>query len=278
MKASFLGLIKRYRVAAYFILAFAISWGGSLAVLGPEFFQGRAYQKADWPLTLLAMLLGPSMSGLILTRVVDGRAGFLGLLGRMRRSRVGRRWYLVAVLTFPVLISALLMALSRFVSLEFTPSFMTLGLIYGLLAGFFEEIGWMGYAYPKMRLKYSVLAASLILGFAHGVWHIVADYFGSSRALGGYWLPHFALMWCFGMVALRVIIVWIYENTQSVLLAQLAHASSTGFLIVLSPSPIAPASETLWYGVYGILLWAVAAVIIVKKRTLFLNSQRGVSS
>ena len=270
--------IKRYPVRSYFFLAFAISWGGSLAVLGSKFFQGEAYQMTDRILALLAMLLGPSLSGLILTRVVDGRAGSRSLFGRMRRWRVGGRWYLVALLTFPVLISVVLMALSRFVSLEFRPSFMKLGIIYGLFAGFFEEIGWMGFAYPKMRLKYSVLAAGLILGLAHGIWHVVADYFGSSRILGGYWLPHFALMWCFAMVALRVIIVWIYENTRSVFLAQLAHASSTGFLIVLSPSPITPASETLWYGVYGILLWAVAAVIIVKKRTLFLNSQRGVSS
>jgi len=126
-----------------------------------------------------------------------------------------------------------------------------------------------------MRLKHSILAASLILGLAHGVWHIVADYFGSSRTLGGYWLPHFALMWCFAMVALRVIIVWVYENTESVWLAQLTHASSTGFLIVLSPSPITPASETLWYGVYGIILWAVAAIIIVRNRSLLLNSQQG---
>jgi len=268
-------LIKRCPVLSYFALAFAISWGGSLAVLGFKFFSGEAYRMTDRILALLAMLLGPSLSGLILTRAVDGRAGSRSLFSRMGRSRVGCRWYLVAVLTFPVLISAVLMALSRFVSLEFTPSFMKLGIIYGLLAGFFEEIGWMGFAYPKMRSKYSVLAAGLILGLAHGVWHVVADYFGSSRALGGYWLPHFALMWCFGMVALRVIIVWVYENTQSVLLAQLAHASSTGFLIVLSPSPITPASETLWYGVYGILLWAVAAVMIVKKRALFLNSQKG---
>lgn len=278
MKASFSSLVKRYPVSAYFFLTFAISWGGSFAVLGPKFFPGEAHRMTDGILAFLVMLLGPSLSGLILTRVADGRAGSRGLLGRMRRWQVGPRWYLVAGLTFPVLISVVLLALSRIVSPEFTPSFLKRGIVYGLLAGFFEEIGWMGYAYPKMRLKSSRLAASLILGLAHGVWHVVADYFGSSRTLDGYWLPHFALMWCFGMVALRVIIVWVYENTQSVLLAQLAHASSTGFLIVLSPSPVTPASETLWYGIYGVVLWTVAALIIVKNRTVFLNSQKGGAS
>lgn len=272
------GFIKRYPLWTYFALAFAISWGGSFGILGVKFLRGEVHQMTDRIPALFVMLLGPSLSGLILTAVVDGKTGSLSLFSRLRRWRVEYRWYLVAVLTFPVLISAVLLALSLIVSPEFTPSFMELGIVYGLLAGFVEEIGWMGYAYPKMRLKYSIIATSMILGLAHGVWHIVADYFGSSRTLGGYWLPHFALMWCFAMVALRGIIVWVYENTQSVLLAQLTHASSTGFLIALSPSPITPASETLWYGVYGIVLWAVAAVVLVKKRGLFLYTQKGGAS
>ena len=266
--------IKRHPVLTYFVLAFAISWGGSFAVLGSKFLQSEAYRTSDTILALLAMLLGPSLSGLILTSAVDGKIGLQSLFSRMRRWQVGYRWYIVALLTFPVLILVVLIALSRIASLEFTPSFMKLGIIYGLLAGFIEEIGWTGYAYPKMRLKYSAFIASLILGVLHGVWHVVADYLGSSKTLGSYWLPHFLLMWCFAMVALRVIIVWIYENTKSVLLAQLAHASSTGFLIVLSPSPITPAIETFWYGVYGLVLWALAAVIIVKNKPLFFHSSK----
>ena len=266
--------VKGHPVAAYFVMTYAISWGGSIAVLGLKFFHGAPFQMTDRVLALSAMLLGPVLSGLILTSAVDGRTGFQSLFSRMRRWRVGCRWYLTAVLTFPLLILAVLITLSSVVSREFTPSFMTLGIIYGLLAGFIEEIGWMGYAYPKMRLKYSILAASLILGFSHGVWHIVADFLGSSQNLGGYWMPHFFLMWCFAMVALRVVIVWIYENTQSVLLAQITHASSTGFLIVLSPSPVTPAGETVWYGVYGVVIWTLAAIIIAKNKEHFLHPSK----
>ena len=60
---------------------------------------------------------------------------------------------------------------------------------------------------------------------------------------------------------MRVLIVWVYSNTGSVLLAQLMHASSTASLVVLSPSCISPAQETLWYLVYAGVLW-VAVVIV----------------
>ncbi len=54
-------------------------------------------------------------------------------------------------------------------------------------------------------------------------------------------------------------IVWVYSNTSSALLAQLMHASSTGFLIVLSPLSVSPAQEVLWYAVYAAVLWIVVA-------------------
>jgi hypothetical protein len=42
------------------------------------------------------------------------------------------------------------------------------------------------------------------------------------------------------------------------------HTSSTGFLIILSPSPISPANETLWYAVYAVVLWVVVAIVITR--------------
>ena len=256
--------IQRHPVTSYFLLAFFISWGGSLAVLGPKFIRGETYQLTDSLLALLAMLAGPSLTGITLTAIVDGRAGLRELFSRMARWRVKIRWYAVALLTPPVLILAVLLVLSRLVSLVFTPNFLALGIAYGLLCGFFEETGWMGYAFPKMQMKHSALAASLILGVLHGTWHVVAGYLGASGNLGIYWLPNFIAMWIIGMTAMRVLIVWVYSHTGSVLLTQLMHASSTGFLVILSPSPISPVNETLWYAVYAVVLWVVVAIVITK--------------
>jgi hypothetical protein len=61
---------------------------------------------------------------------------------------------------------------------------------------------------------------------------------------------------------MRVLIVWVYVNTRSVLLAQLLHASSTGSLVVLGAAHASPAQETLWYAVYAACLWIVVAIVV----------------
>ena len=118
----------------------------------------------------------------------------------------------------------------------------------------------MGYAFPKMALKHSALATGIFLGLLWTAWHVVADYLGSSGALGVYWLPHFLVWMVATFTAMRVLIVWVYANTRSLLLAQLMHASSTGFLSVLGPS-LSPPNDILFYAVYAAALWL--AVVIV---------------
>jgi uncharacterized protein len=68
----------------------------------------------------LAMLAGPSVAGILLTGLLYGRAGFRDLLTRMTRWRVGARWYAVALLTAPLLFTAVSLALSL-TSPEFLP-------------------------------------------------------------------------------------------------------------------------------------------------------------
>jgi CAAX protease family protein len=63
------------------------------------------------------------------------------------------------------------------------------------------------------------------------------------------------------MTAMRVLICWIYANTDSVLLAQFMHVSSTGSLVIFSPLRVDAAQEALWYGLYGISLWVVVAIV-----------------
>ena len=72
------------------------------------------------------------------------------LLSRMGRWRVSIRWYGVALLTAPVLVLAVLLTLTALVSPVFAPSFSARGIVIGLAAGFFEEIGWTGFALPKL--------------------------------------------------------------------------------------------------------------------------------
>jgi membrane protease YdiL (CAAX protease family) len=256
--------LQRHPILAYFVLAFAISWCGSLVTLGPRFFHGQAFQITDTVLALVAMLLGPFLSGILMTAILDGKVGIRDLFERMGHWHVGVRWYAAALLIFPVALLFVLLLLSRLISSVFFPGFTALGILYGLMAGFFEETGWTGFAVPRMQLKFGPLMGAGLLGMLHGVWHIVADFLGSSTSLGSYWFPHFAAMWIVGLIALRILMVWVYNKTGSLLLAQLMHASFTGSLVALSPTPISPANETLWYVLFAVVLWMVTTIVLTQ--------------
>ena len=254
--------IQRHPLAGYFILAFLITWSGCLLAVGPKFLRNEAIQLMDGMLMLASMLAGPSVAGIACTAIVDGRSGLRDLFSRMRRWRVGVQWYAASLLIPPILILAVLWTLSRLISNAYAPGYTPKLVIGGLLAGYFEEIGWTGFVTPRMKSLSSALAAGIALGLVWGVWHVAADYLGAARTYGIYWLPRFVSMWIVGMAALRVLIVWVYLNTNSILLAQLMHASSTGFLLVLSPSASSPPNEALWFAVYAAGLWVVAVIVI----------------
>ncbi len=258
--------IQRHPVGVYFTLAFLISYGGFVVVDGPRLVRGEALRSIDALLLFPALVVGVGLLGIILTAVIDGRNGLRDLFARMRRAdRFNVGWYAPALLIPPVVILTVLFCLSVLVSPSFAPGFFPLGIVFGLVPGFFEEIGWMGFAFPKLRMnmeKRSVLATGVILGALWGLWHApVVDYLGAAAPHGAYWLPFF-LSFIALMTAMRVLIVWIYSNTQSVLLAQLMHVSSTGCLVVFSATHASPAQETLWYATYAVVLWVVVALVV----------------
>lgn len=255
--------IQRHPIITYFGMTYIISWIGAFLVVAPKLIHGEAIPRIDGLLMFPVLLLGPSIAGIALTGIVDGRSGLRNLFARMRRWRVGVRWYAV-VLIPPALILIVLFSLSTLLSPVFTPHLNPLGILYGLVPGFLEEIGWMGYVFPKMQLKRSALSAGLLLGVLWGLWHLpVIDFLGAASPHGVYWLPY-ALAFIAAMMAMRVLIVWAYSNTDSVLLAQLMHASSTAFLVVLSPLSVSPAQEALWYAVYAAVLWVAVALVVIR--------------
>jgi uncharacterized protein len=173
--------VESHPLLSYLALTFAISWGGIILAVGfgpggfsatPQQFRMTALYAA-----IPAMLLGPSVAGIFLTGLVDGRAGLREFRARLLKWRVGARWYAVALLTAPLSVTAALLALSL-ISPEYLPGIFTsdekvpivlMGIAVGLMAGIFEELGWTGFAIPTlMRLRYGVLGTGLIVGWYGG--------------------------------------------------------------------------------------------------------------
>jgi membrane protease YdiL (CAAX protease family) len=241
---------------------FLVSWIGVYAVIGQKFWVGSVIEYSDLGVMAFAMLNGPFFVGLLMTYLVDGKIGLKELFVKMRKYKVAGRWYL-PLLIFPSLLLAVSLLLGIFVSPELAPTLGVLGIVGGPMAGLLEETGWMGFAYRKMKGKKSALSTSISFAVIHGIWHIVADFLGNFNVFGGYWLPYF-FGFCLHVVALRVLIVWVYSNTDSLFLAILMHASSTGFYGILISTTMAPVNWVIFYNVYGVALCFVALIIAVK--------------
>jgi membrane protease YdiL (CAAX protease family) len=253
--------VQHHPLTSYLILAYGITWGSILILLASKGFQFSAIQITEVGLIFLFMLAGPSTSSLVLTWMLDGRAGWSELWSRIARWRVGGQWYAVALLTIPVLTLVLLTILAQVVSPEFAPGFQIVGLVFGLMAGFFEELGWTGFATPRLLKKFNVLTAGFVLGLAWALWHLLADFSGNISTLGANWLLWFVLFWLVPLMAYRILMTWVYTKTGSLLVAQLMHASYTGWLFTLSPA-ISSGQSMLWQIIFAAGLWVVVAVVV----------------
>lgn len=256
-------LLQRQPAGAYFVLTYAISWSGALAVAAPYLLRHEAVPKFAGLLMFPVMLFGPSLAGLLLTRFVDGKQGLRNLFSRMFRMRFPAAWY-ATLLIPPCLVLGVLWCLTTFVSPAYAPNRFWLGVAFGVPAGLFEEIGWMGFAFPKLSASRNALSAAILLGLLWSAWHLpVIDYLGVATPHGAYWLP-FALAFALAMTAMRVLIAWAFQTTQSVLLAQLLHISSTGSLVVLGAFRVNAQQEAFWYAVYGVALWVAVGIVAAK--------------
>jgi uncharacterized protein len=263
--------IKRHPVLTYFALAFAISGGGILIVVGPGGLPIRAETFEMVPLSArMVYLAGPSIAGILLTVLVSGKAGLHEFLSRLLRWRVNARWYAVALLTAPLLATAVPLVLSLF-SPEFLPVIFTTddlaaplltGIAAGLLVGLFEELGWTGFAIPQMRLRYGVLTTGLVVGVLWGAWHF--PLFWEADSFSGA-LPFAILLarlfsW---LPAYRVLMVWVYARTGSLLMAVLMHVSLTASMIIMAPISLAGVSLLTSLLVGAAAWWAVVAAVAV---------------
>ncbi len=170
----------------------------------------------------------------------------------------GAMWLVVAVIFMPVvcLIEYGMLAQRG----EGLPaiSFDAINTLF-LFAAFFigaigEELGWQGYAYPALRRSYTAMGAALIIGVVWAAWHVL-PFAQLGRGVG--WILWHSL----SAVALRIIIVWLYENAgRRVLIAVIFHAMINlswavfpeqgshydPFVTLIILAPLAAAIALLW--------------------------------
>lgn len=264
---------KPRSLVVFFALAFGISWivwiPTALASYGLVPFQ------IDSSFSGLFGAFGPFFAALITTAIFERRAGFGTLFKRLLTWRVGIQWHLF-VLLCPVVLSLAKTGIAvvlgstvpdfsqpPFVQhyplppdlLNATPYIVFLPFVFlqQMLIGssMGEEIGWRGYALPRMQTNQSSLRASLLLGVLWGVWHFPL------------WLtkghPMHETFWgwaVLGLMATTVLFTWVYNHTKgSLLLALLFHTSIAITGLFLASAETHPLVDVT-------LSWGAAALAI----------------
>lgn len=277
---SILNFTKRYPAVGYFLLTFAISWGGIIWVVGGV-GQLTVTVPTDkfnalLPLVILAILAGPSLAGLIMTALVKGREGWKEYKARLLKGRVEAKWYAIALFMGPLVMAAIYLILTLF-SNKFLPGFIAVadkaphliaGLMTGLAAGFFEEIGWTGFAIPQLRKRYGVLKVGLIVGLLWALWHTLPGVwigYGSGTVtslplLASYFADSFLFL-----VIFRVLMVWVYDKTESLFVAMIMHGSLTAAARIITPIGIVGTPLLTFDLIWAVALLIIAAVALRKK-------------
>jgi membrane protease YdiL (CAAX protease family) len=259
----------------FFFITFAITWPCFSAVAALS--AGAAPSLAGFRgLILYLGIFAPAIVALSLTARAEGSEGVVGLLRRLVKADVGLRWYLLAIgymagvkLTVAMLHRVMFGAWPRFGD---EPWFLILGatfvsVIIGGQTG--EEIGWRGYALPRLANRFGYAGASIILGVIWALWHLPlffvreADTYGQSFFL-----------YTLQVTAISVAIAWLYQRTNgSLLLTMLMHSAinqSKG--IVPSGVPGATNSFTFQASTAGWLtvavLWLCAGYFLFRMRGL----------
>jgi uncharacterized protein len=269
--ATINAFIKRHPVSIYFLLTFVISWGAILILAGPEGIPATT----DQAIVLgMAMLLGPGIASMLLIGLIHGRVGFRELLSRLVRWRVGIRWYVIVLVTAPLSTAAVLLTLSLF-STEFTPSILVaddkaalimMGIAAGIMVGFFEELGWTGFATPQMRLRHNVLVTGLTIGVLWGAWHFLL--FWESDSFSGAFPLALLLARLFSWApAYRILMTWVYDQTESLLITMLMHVSLVATLVIMEP-PLAGGELFTFIIIRAALLWGIVAAVAFAQNAL----------
>jgi membrane protease YdiL (CAAX protease family) len=221
------------------------------------------------------VLLGPlsiALAGILVIVLAYGRVGLRELRSRFR-WRVGVRWYAVALLTYPLLTTAILFALSltskaylpAIITAEDKASLLLGGLVAGVVAAFFEEIGWTGFATAELSKRHGVLATGLIVGLPWSVLHLPL-YLGNPSGAVPLALDLAVALFAL-LLPYRVLMVWVYDRTQSVLMAMLMHLAIvvSGFVLLGSPA-MAGVPDLIFNLVLGAALWVVVAAALAADR------------
>jgi membrane protease YdiL (CAAX protease family) len=251
------------KLAIFTLATCAFSWTCWLPII--DSLESSPF--AGDPLTLALFFLGaygPTLVGLAMTGIHDGRSGVKNLLRSAVSLRIGARWIVVALLTGPILYSC---AAAAFVLLGGDVGAVNLGLlpwlpivfvvpiVFGPLA---EEFGWRGFALPLLDHRNKAIASSLIIGFIWALWHAPLFWAQTGTAISGFTIDAYLVTLFFlAVIGSSFIYTWLFNHTGSLAAAILLHLgmNASGTITGMLFPEMSPAQKLELYEIYVVVLW-----------------------
>lgn len=239
----------RHELALYFTLAYLLSW-------------------ALWPLVILnptsspLLPFGPLIAAVIVALWAGGKRGLWALVRQLGRWRVHPIWYVVA-LVGPFVMAALtaILAIAVGVPARRTGSYtdwQAIGSFFLstiILVGLGEEVGWRGFALPRLQLRLNAIWAALVLGVLWAFWHLpelISEPTGQRP-------PVQFVLWA---LALSVIFSWLYNSTNAslpiVIICHTAIDTAGRFML---PEFVGEGYQIVWW--FMVVLYVLVATVVV---------------
>jgi len=247
----------------FFLMSYVITWICfiSVAVAIP----------ASTPVGYLLVLLGafaPSFVAISLSARTEGATAVRVLLRRVVKWRVDWRWYVFAA-TYTVALKLTVALIHRAVTgvwphFGTTPWYIIpVAIVFSTPFQAGEEVGWRGYALPRLAARFGLARASVLLGLIWALWHLPQFFIRE----GDTYKQSF-FVFAIEVVALSVALAWLYATTKgSLLLTMLLHSAVNNSKdIVPSAGPGAThvfgfsASLVAW--IFSGVLWLCAAYFL----------------
>lgn len=237
--------IRKHQLVIFFLLTYLLSWSSV------PFAKGGL------------LPYGPAIAAVIVLGVAGGLQGLRALLARITRWRVRWYWYALAPLIVVGYQSIGFVLNIMFGAAIVRPPQLSIGTVVQLLllGGMWEEIGWSGYALPKLTEHFAsrpngLLIGILALGAFRALWHVPL-------------LASGAVFWfdvLFFEFAFQIIIAWMFIRTGgSVPVVMLLHFTSN-LVGALTANVFSGADRTGYYALFMAVACAFAVAIMWQLR------------
>ena len=255
---------NRNAVLAFFALTFVLHSAILVVYLFIPFF----------PLQILATWTPNISAVLVLLYLIREKSGVKNLLKGWTKWRVSPKYYLAALSPFAVnfAVTAIYLALggvSPGSELDFGFTMLLGTAILVIFTGATgEELGWRGFALPRLQSRFDALTASILIGLWWGIWHVPSWFL-----LGQVITPMYVFTFMLGVVVESVFITWLVNSTDgSVLMASIFHYS-----VNISAGLVAAVLGLITYEALGfmeaLVYTVIIAVLIIKYGHQHLSSK-----